>query len=245
MTTLDSVFVPDGHAVHTIHGCGCPPSPAVTDEGRRQSGPPPAEVLFDCGECSVRNWMVCPDGVNRFCGSIKQRFVRHRWRYMSRTRLVPVLFTVLVLGVPAAPAGAAAGEGTHCVVEVVERAADGELLTGPADCYPTFAEAMAAGSDGSLRLPAATPGSVVLIDETIAESVSSFTLGIHYDGASGSGSSISVVGSSCTGGYWNTPSSWANGSRRHGTAAPGSDIGTDHPRRGPIRTRPGSEPPTI
>lgn len=129
---------------------------------------------------------------------------------MSRTRLVPVLFTVLVLGIPAAPAGAAAAEETHCVVEVVERAADGELLTGPADCYPTFAEAMAAASDGRLRLPAATTGSVVLTDEAIAESVSSFTLGIHYDGASGSGSSISVVGSSCTGGYWNTPLSWSN-----------------------------------
>lgn len=130
---------------------------------------------------------------------------------MSRCWLVFVVFTVLVLPISAAPAGAAAPDHqTHCVVEVVAQTADGELLTGPADCYPTFAEAMAVASGGRLRLLAATPGSVVLTDEAIAESVSSFTLGIHYDGASGSGSSISVVGSSCAGGYWNTSSSWSN-----------------------------------
>ena len=40
--------------------------------------------------------------------------------------------------------------------------------------------------------------------------LSTFTLGRHYDGYNGTGSSISVVGSSCTGGYWNTTSSWDN-----------------------------------
>jgi hypothetical protein len=128
---------------------------------------------------------------------------------MRPISFVPVLFTLLVLGVVAAPAGATVPGGeTHCVVEVVARAADGELLTGPIRCHATFAEAMAVASDGRLRLPAATPGSVVFTDDVVAEAVSSFTLGIHYDGASGSGSSISVTGSSCTGGYWNTPSSW-------------------------------------
>ncbi len=40
--------------------------------------------------------------------------------------------------------------------------------------------------------------------------VSSFTLGIHYDYSNGGGSSITVVGSSCTGGWWNTPSWFDN-----------------------------------
>lgn len=96
---------------------------------------------------------------------------------MRPVRLVPVILTVLALGTQAAPAGAAPSDAeTHCVVEVVAHAADGELLT--------------------------------VTDAAVAETVSSFTLGIHFDGASGSGSSISVTGSSCTGGYWNTPSTW-------------------------------------
>lgn len=37
-----------------------------------------------------------------------------------------------------------------------------------------------------------------------------FRPGTHFDGYNGSGSSISVQGSSCTGGWWNTPSSWDN-----------------------------------
>lgn len=45
------------------------------------------------------------------------------------------------------------------------------------------------------------------IDELL---LSSFTLGIHFDGYNGSGSSITVVGASCTGGWWNTGSAWAN-----------------------------------
>jgi hypothetical protein len=130
---------------------------------------------------------------------------------MRPVRLVPVILTVLALGTQAAPAGAAPSDAeTHCVVEVVAQAADGELLTGQIRCHETFAEAMAAASDGRLWLPASTPGSVVFTDAAVAETVSSFTLGIHYDGASGSGSSISVVGSSCSGGYWNTPSTWDN-----------------------------------
>jgi hypothetical protein len=40
--------------------------------------------------------------------------------------------------------------------------------------------------------------------------LSSFTLGIHFDGFNGTGSSISVAGSSCTGGWWNTGTTWAN-----------------------------------
>ncbi len=40
--------------------------------------------------------------------------------------------------------------------------------------------------------------------------LSSFALGIHFDGANGSGSSITVTGAACSGGYWNTGSAWAN-----------------------------------
>lgn len=41
-------------------------------------------------------------------------------------------------------------------------------------------------------------------------SAATFTLGIHYDYYNGAGTSKTVVGSSCSGGYWNTPSSFSN-----------------------------------
>lgn len=40
--------------------------------------------------------------------------------------------------------------------------------------------------------------------------LSTFTLGTHFEGLNGTGSSISVVGGDCTGGYWNTGLTWAN-----------------------------------
>ena len=93
----------------------------------------------------------------------------------------------------------------HCVVEVVGQRADGELVVSDPACFDSFAEAMVEASSGALRLPAGVSGDVVFTDPGVGVLASSFTLGIHYDGYNGTGSSLSVVGSSCTGGYWNTP----------------------------------------
>jgi len=93
---------------------------------------------------------------------------------------------------------------------VVATEGDGELVLSPPHCYGTFSEAMLDASDGRLRLPVGTPGSIVFSDSKVGVTVASFTLGIHYDGYGGSGSSISVVGSSCAGGWWNTSGFWDN-----------------------------------
>lgn len=92
--------------------------------------------------------------------------------------------------------------GLHCVVFVTGQAADGELVVSKPDCFSSVILAdtwAAAGSPGELDSQS---------DGVVA--ASTFVLGRHYDGFNGSGSSIGVVGSSCTGGYWNTGSSWAN-----------------------------------
>ncbi len=47
-------------------------------------------------------------------------------------------------------------------------------------------------------------------NDAVMAAASTFTLGIHYDGYNGTGSSITVVGSSCSGGWWNTPSWFDN-----------------------------------
>lgn len=93
---------------------------------------------------------------------------------------------------------------SHCVVFVTGQLEGGELVTSAPDCFSSLALADAWAA-------AAAPASILNIPGSGGgAAASSFVLGRHYDGFNGSGSSIAVVGSSCTGGHWNTGSSWAN-----------------------------------
>ncbi len=116
---------------------------------------------------------------------------------MSRNRAFAVPLLALALGTPTT-AVTTDTEAEHCVVVVVEQAADGELITTDPECFGTKSAALAYAE---WQTAVRTPGGTAL---------ATFTLGTHYDGLSGTGSSISVVGSSCSGGHWNTPSSWDN-----------------------------------
>lgn len=122
--------------------------------------------------------------------------------------VLAALSVVLLAGVPAV-AGAPGGE-LHCLVEVIDQKATGELLVSKPDCYASFEEAMAVASGGLLGVEEAPSGPELFSDPEAGDLLLSFTLGTHFDGFNGSGSSISVVGSSCTGGYWNTGATWAN-----------------------------------
>ncbi len=122
---------------------------------------------------------------------------------------VAVLATGLVAPTPVgSDAGSTVEE--HCVVEVIEQGPDGELITTAPLCFESFPEAIAEASDGAVRLAPGANGSVLFSYPEVARAVSSFTLGIHFDGRNGSGSSISVSGSTCSGGWWNTSSGWSN-----------------------------------
>jgi len=99
---------------------------------------------------------------------------------------------------------------SHCVVDVTARSSTGQLLLSESRCYSTFAEAMFDASAGSLALPPPTQSDVLEGDKEFAAEVLSLILGIHFDGANGSGSSITITGSGCNGGWWNTGASWAN-----------------------------------
>jgi hypothetical protein len=124
------------------------------------------------------------------------------------------VLAVAIVGWPAQNVSAKATDAdtaeTHCVVEVVGTQPTGEFILSDPVCFAAFSDAVAAASDGQIELPKGSTGSIVFRNADTARALSSFTLGIHYDGFNGSGSSISVVGSSCTGGWWNTPSSWRN-----------------------------------
>lgn len=99
---------------------------------------------------------------------------------------------------------------SHCLVEVVEQRRSGEMVLSTPECYPSFEEALSAASGGLIAAATAPTGQELFEDPEVGMSLLSFTLGIHFDGSNGTGSSISVVGSSCTGGYWNTGATWAN-----------------------------------
>lgn len=110
-----------------------------------------------------------------------------------------VLGSVVGMGIPAE----AQPVEEHCVMAVVDQATSGELILADANCYPTFklamkSEGVAAWGDGA----AATAGEMA--------AAATFTIGTHYDLFNYGGSSTSVVGTTCGGGWLNTSSTWNN-----------------------------------
>jgi hypothetical protein len=99
----------------------------------------------------------------------------------------------------ATPAGAAAPREQHCVVDVIGQEPDGELLLSEPTCYRTFDQAQA-----DARVAPASDGA-----STQALTASS-VLAVHYDGPNFTGSSITVSGTTCGGGYTNLTTDWRN-----------------------------------
>lgn len=130
----------------------------------------------------------------------------------GRVELRVLAVAVLLLVAVGWPEGvSAAVSESHCVIRVVGQQGDGRLVLSSAECFETFGEALTAASGGSTVFAKDVSGSDLMADEsTLGVTVASFALGIHFDGSNGSGSSITVVGSSCSGGYWNTGSVWEN-----------------------------------
>jgi hypothetical protein len=114
--------------------------------------------------------------------------------------------TVLVASLPTVSSMSI--QESHCVIVVEGQKATGELVMSDPVCFESFSEALEAATGHAI--PPDTVGGDVFTDSVIGQMAGSYTIGIHYSGYNGSGSSISVVGSSCIGGWWNTPSAWDN-----------------------------------
>jgi len=91
---------------------------------------------------------------------------------------------------PAATAGGEVRQEEHCVVRVVGIKPSGELITTKPECSTTRAAAMARATQRG--------------------QLSSFAIGIHFDGASFTGDTFTVVGDDCTGGWLNLSAAWIN-----------------------------------
>jgi hypothetical protein len=100
---------------------------------------------------------------------------------------------VAVLVGPAAGAARAPASPPeeHCVVQVVgQDAATGEVRLSDLTCDRT--------RDVALRRAGA------------ATAAADHPIGVHFDGAGYTGSSLTVVGADCTGGWLNLPAAWNN-----------------------------------
>lgn len=80
----------------------------------------------------------------------------------------------------------------HCVLQVVDQADDGELITAEPVCAATR--------------PAALERAGVVAGPRAA----TWVIGGHFDGFGYTGASFSVVGSDCNGGWLNAPAGWNN-----------------------------------
>ena len=114
-------------------------------------------------------------------------------RRLRALAALAILGSILVVAAPAA--NAAQDDEKHCVTAIVGQKKSGEFITTPPICYPTFAQAQ---------------GQILADGSTSDFQAADFTIGIHFDGYSFTGSSMSVVGSSCSGGWLNTSSNWDN-----------------------------------
>lgn len=144
-------------------------------------------------------------------------------RRVSRRRsMLAIVAGVLALTVLTA-APAAAEDETHCVLDVLDVLLDGEFIMSEPVCFATFDEAMNfigagdIGIESGRQLFAEKPALNSGFSRTAAADPdmsktngSSFIIGIHFKGSGGTGSSVSITGSSCSGGYWNASSSWRN-----------------------------------
>jgi hypothetical protein len=130
----------------------------------------------------------------------------------SRALAVAALTTGTLATAPTAaaqsdPIESAPTPEEHCLVNVLGQEDDGRYVTDEPTCYPTFAEVLAAIGGGA---PARLGQRSALLGAPIFAPMSSTLLARHFDGANQTGSSITVNGVACDGGYVNLSSTWVN-----------------------------------
>ncbi len=119
------------------------------------------------------------------------------------------LYTIAALAVLAATAiiitGPTTSSDEHCVAHVIDQLDTGEIVLSDPVCVrgdESVRAALVAQHTGTdVELAASGLGGTIRLNHNL--------LGIHYDGVY-SGSSFSVVGDGCTGGWVNLSSSWKN-----------------------------------
>jgi len=99
-------------------------------------------------------------------------------------RIICTLFTTIALLCTDSAIADASAAKQHCVITVGDVDINGYYVIESTICYSTYQQAQS------------------------SVSIQSFTLGVHYDGTNGTGSSTSVVGDDCNGGGLNVSAAW-------------------------------------
>lgn len=150
--------------------------------------------------------------------------MRRRTSSSTLARSGVALASLLVVAFPAtASANARAHQDElHCLLQTDGVDSTGELVVVGETCFAEFPSVLhALGAPPDVVEHVTTPPDLTKSDmsrlsadatpEQAEGSLSaSSVIGIHYDGSSATGSSFSVSGSACTGGYLNVSAAWNN-----------------------------------
>lgn len=144
-----------------------------------------------------------------------------------------VLFTAVTAAASVSTASAhatvAPAAEEHCVIETaLPKAGSDELQIVATSCFDRFDDVLEVldapqeivdrvdqpdqltSADMAALGPEATAGAAPETSEEPKALTSTFTIGVHYDATSAAGTSISVTGSNCSGGYINLSAAWNN-----------------------------------
>ena len=125
---------------------------------------------------------------------------------MSSTRIcrtvviAAIIASGIVGGGQASSSAPPAGNERHCVIEVIG-VDDGVFVTQPEVCFGSQAEAVVHAA--SINAEPSGEGDLAL-------SSNSNTIGTHYTSTSYGGSSVRIVGTTCSGGVWYPTGTWNN-----------------------------------
>ena len=138
---------------------------------------------------------------------------------MSSTRIcrtvviAAIIASGIVGGGQASASAPPAGNERHCVIEV-SGVDDGVFVTQPEVCFGSQTEAVV--HIASINAEQTGQGG-------LTQSSGSNTIGTHYTSTSYSGSSVRIVGTTCSGGVWYPTGVWNNNiesSRHHCGSSP-------------------------
>lgn len=122
-----------------------------------------------------------------------------------------ILLALVAISATAGASTATPRSERHCIVEVIGNV-DGALVTGPEICYPSRS-----GAARQIAAVTAAPALSASPGGVSRAAGGTNIIGVHYTSTNYGGSSITIIGTTCSGGVWRALGWWNNNieSSRH------------------------------
>lgn len=127
----------------------------------------------------------------------------NRFGTLQKRCLIAVSAVIISVAVPLPASAEAKTPGSHCLLTVTGKDAKNIFTTAPERCFATFAEVLKAA--GGQNIP---DGITPALAKTVAVFSTTSIIGVHYDANNGTGASLTVNGTNCSGGGLNVPLAW-------------------------------------